>query len=261
MNFLLVTAASVAVLLFMHGITFAVGRRIGRYNVVDVTWGLGFVGVAVAAAVLGSGDLFRRLLLAALVAVWGLRLAWHMVQKSAGKGEDPRYEALMGGDFSVGRVLRKIFLIQAAATWFVSLPLQVSAVLGPTPTALLPVLIAGVIIWGIGVFFEAVGDYQLRRFKADPANKGAVMDRGLWAWTRHPNYFGDSAVWWGLWLASIAGWISLLTVLSPVLMTYFLVYATGARLLEKHMKDRPGFREYCSRTSFFIPRPPRLRIS
>jgi len=261
MNFLLVTAASVAALLFMHGITFAVGRRIGRYNVVDVTWGLGFVGVAVVAAVLGSGDLVRRLLLLGLVSVWGLRLAWHMVQKSAGKGEDPRYEALLGGDLSAGHVVRKIFLIQGAATWFVSLPIQVSAVLGPTPTPMVPVLIAGVVIWGIGVFFEAVGDYQLRQFKADPANKGAVMDRGLWAWTRHPNYFGDSAVWWGLWLASIAGWVSLLTVASPALMTYFLVYATGARLLEKHMEDRPGFREYCSRTSFFIPRPPRLRIS
>ena len=105
---------------------------------------------------------------------------------------------------------------------------------------MLPVLIAGVAIWGIGVFFEAVGDYQLRQFKADPANKGAVMDRGLWAWTRHPNYFGDSAVWWGLWLASIAGWVSLLTVASPALMTYFLVYATGARLLEKHMRTGRG---------------------
>jgi steroid 5-alpha reductase family enzyme len=261
MNFVLVTSASIAVLIFMHGVTFAIGRSIGRYNVVDVTWGLGFVGVGVVAAVLGSGDLFRRILLLVLVAVWGLRLAWHMVQKSAGKGEDPRYEALMRGDFSAGRVLRKIFLIQGAATWFVSLPLQVSAVLGPTPTVLLPVLIAGVAVWAIGVFFEAVGDLQLRRFKADPANKGAVMDRGLWAWTRHPNYFGDACVWWGLWLASIAGWISLLTVLSPVLMTYFLVYATGARLLERHMEDRPGFREYRSRTSFFIPKPPRSRIS
>jgi steroid 5-alpha reductase family enzyme len=111
------------------------------------------------------------------------------------------------------------------------------------------------------VFFEAVGDHQLHQFKADPTNRGTIMDRGLWAWTRHPNYFGDACVWWGLWLASIAGWISLLTVLSPVLMTYFLVYATGARLLEKHMMDRSGFREYCSRTSFFIPKPPRLRIS
>ena len=261
MNFLVVTAASIVVLLIMHGITFAIGRSIGRYNVVDVTWGLGFVGVAAVAAMLGSGDLFRRILLLALVAVWGLRLASHTVQKSAGKGEDPRYEALMRGDFSVGRVLRKIFLLQAAATCFVSLPLQVSATLGPTPMALLPVLIAGVALWGIGLFFEAVGDYQLKRFKADPANKGLVMDRGLWAWTRHPNYFGDACVWWGLWLGSIAGWVSLLTVMSPVLMTYFLVYATGARLLEKHMRDRPGFREYCSRTQFFIPRPPRSRIS
>ena len=105
--------------------------------------------------------------------------------------------------------------------------------------------------------FEAIGDHQLRRFKSDPANKGAIMDRGLWAWTRHPNYFGDSCVWWGLWLVSICGWVSLVTVLSPVLMTYFLVYATGARLAEKHMAGRPGFTEYCSRTSFFIPAPPR----
>jgi steroid 5-alpha reductase family enzyme len=261
MNFVLVTAASIAVLIFMHAITFAVGRSIGRYNVVDVTWGLGFVGVGAVAAVFGSGDLLRRLVLFVLVAVWGLRLAWHMIQKSAGKGEDPRYEALMRGDFSAAKVLRKIFGIQAAATWFVSLPLQVSATLGPTPTPLLPFFIAGVALWGVGVFFEAVGDHQLRVFKADPANKGTVMDRGLWAWTRHPNYFGDACVWWGLWLASIAGWVSLLTVLSPVLMTYFLVYATGARLLEKHMMDRPGFREYRSRTSFFIPKPPRSRIS
>jgi steroid 5-alpha reductase family enzyme len=261
MNFVVVAACSIAVLMVMHGITFAVGRSIGRYNVVDVTWGLGFVGVGTVAAVLGSGDLPRRILLFVLVAVWGLRLAWHMVKKSAGKGEDPRYGAMMRGDFSAGRVLRKIFLIQAAATWFVSLPLQVSAVAGPTPTVLLPVFVAGVALWGVGVFFEAVGDHQLRQFKADPANRGTIMDRGLWAWTRHPNYFGDACVWWGLWLASIAGWISVLTVLSPVLMTYFLVYATGARLLEKHMMDRSGFREYCSRTSFFIPKPPRLRIS
>src|SRR6185437_6790405 len=105
------------------------------------TWGLGFVGVAAVAAVLGDGDPLRRLLLLFLVAVWGLRLAWHMVQKSAGKGEDPRYERLLRGEFSTGTVLRKIFLIQAAAGWFVSLPLQLSAVLGPTPRALWPILI------------------------------------------------------------------------------------------------------------------------
>ena len=132
---------------------------------------------------------------------------------------------------------------------------------GPTPPALWPVLIAGVALWAVGVVFEAVGDHQLRRFKADPANKGVMMDRGLWAWTRHPNYFGDACVWWGLWLVTITGWLSLSTVFSPVLMTYFLVYATGARRTEKYMADRPGFSEYCSRTSFFVPRTAQIAIT
>jgi steroid 5-alpha reductase family enzyme len=259
MNFLTVTGASLAAVIVVFAITFLIGRRIGRYNVVDVAWGVGFVAVAAVAALVGTGDLTRRLLLLALVAVWGLRLAWHMYGKSVGKGEDPRYDALLHGDFSAGTVLRKIFLIQAAATWFISLPLQVSAAAGPTPTALLPVLGVGVAVWLLGVFFEAVGDHQLRVFKADPANKGVIMDRGLWSWTRHPNYFGDACVWWGLWLITVTGWPALATVLSPALMTYFLVYATGARLTEKYMADRPGFREYCDRTSFFIPRPAKTR--
>lgn len=261
MNFLVVTVAALALLIVVYGVSFLIGRGIGRYNVVDVTWGVSFVVVAAVAAVVGSGDLVRRLLLLALVAVWGLRLAWHMVGKSAGKGEDPRYDELLGGDHSAATVLRKIFLIQAGAAWFISLPLQLSATLGPTPRVLLPVLFAGVAVWLVGVLFEAVGDHQLRQFKADPSNRGVVMDRGLWAWTRHPNYFGDSAVWWGLWLITIAGWSSLATVLSPVLMTYFLVYATGARLTERVMADRPGFREYASRTSFFVPFPPRSSIT
>jgi steroid 5-alpha reductase family enzyme len=261
MNLVVVSAASLAILILVYGATFLIGRRIGRYNVVDVTWGASFVVVAMVAAAVGNGDLFRRLLLLVLVAIWGLRLAWHMVGKSAGNGEDPRYDKLLGGDYSAGNVIRKIFLIQAAMAWFISLPLQLSASLGPTPRALVPVLIAGAVVWAVGVLFEAVGDRQLRQFKADPANKGTIMDRGLWSWTRHPNYFGDSAVWWGLWLISIADALSVTTVLSPVAMTYFLVYATGARLTERIMADRPGFREYCARTSFFVPRPPRTRIS
>ncbi|WP_137148406.1 DUF1295 domain-containing protein [Mycolicibacterium sp. CR10] len=261
MSFLVVSVASLAILVVAHGITFLIGRRLGRYNVVDVTWGAGFVAVAAVCAAVGTGDLFRRLLLLALVAVWGLRLAWHMVGKSAGKGEDPRYRALLRDDFSAKNVIRRIFLVQAAAGWFISLPLQVSAVLGPTPAALLPVLVAGVAVWLLGVVFETVGDHQLRVFKADPSHQGVIMDRGLWAWTRHPNYFGDACVWWGLWLVSVAGWVSLATVGSPALMTYFIVYVTGGKLTEKQMADRPGFREYCSRTSFFIPTPPKSRLT
>jgi steroid 5-alpha reductase family enzyme len=260
MSFLVVSSAALMILIVTHGITFVVGRRIGRYNVVDVNWGVSFVVVAAVAAVLGDGDLLRRLLLLVLVAVWGLRLAWHMVTKSGGKGEDPRYDHLLKGDFSALNVLRKIFAMQTVAAWFISLPLQLSAVLGPTPLPLLPVLIAGVLLWLVGTSFEAIGDRQLREFKAAPARQGLIMDRGLWAWTRHPNYFGDAAVWWGLWLITISGLPSLSTVLSPTAMTYFLVYATGARPTERIMADRPGFREYCSRTSFFVPRPPRSRI-
>ncbi len=257
-GFGVVTVATLVWLVLLQGVTFLIGRRIGRFNVVDIIWGLGFVGVALIAALVGGGDGFRRWLLFVLVAIWGLRLTWHMYQKSAGKGEDPRYTEMLersGGDGTLV-VLRKIFVTQGAAQWFVSLPIQVSAVLGPTSGLAVVVLVAGIVLWLIGVVFEAVGDAQLRSFKADPANKGEIMDRGLWAWTRHPNYFGDSAVWWGIWLIAASVWPGVLTVLSPVIMTYFLVFATGARLLEKSMSKRPGYPEYQKRTSYFIPMPP-----
>ncbi|BBX90721.1 hypothetical protein MBOE_23700 [Mycolicibacterium boenickei] len=257
MNLFIVTVVSLAAIAVVHGATFVIGRALGRYNVVDVAWGIGFIVVAAVSAVLGSGDPGRRILLLVLITLWAGRLSWHMVVKSAGKGEDPRYRELLDGNYSAGHVLRKVFVIQGAATWFISLPVQLSSTLGPTPAVVRPVLVVGVLIWAVGLAFEAVGDHQLRRFKTDPSHHGAIMDRGLWSWTRHPNYFGDSCVWWGLWLVTICTWQSLMTVLSPVLMTYFLVYATGARLTEKHMAGRPGFDEYCSRTSFFIPIPPR----
>jgi steroid 5-alpha reductase family enzyme len=263
-NLLQVSGASVLALAVVHSVTFAIGRRIGRYNVVDVAWGVGFVAIAAVAAALGHGDPTRRWLLLALVAIWGVRLSWHIQRKTAGKGEDPRYAALLrdatpavGAPPACGVIIRKVFALQAFITWFVSFPLQLSAVTGLTPKPLIAVTVLGVAVWLVGVFFEAVGDWQLRVFKSDPANRGVVMDRGLWAWTRHPNYFGDATVWWGLWLITITGWWSLATVGSPLLMTYFLVQVTGARLTEKLMAGRPGFDEYRQRTAFFFPRPPR----
>ncbi|ADG96513.1 protein of unknown function DUF1295 [Segniliparus rotundus DSM 44985] len=258
-NFAAVAAATAAVLAAVQAAAFAVGRKIGRYNVVDVAWGLGFALAAAVAAAVGQGDLPRRVLFAALIALWGLRLSWHMHRKSAGRGEDPRYEALLErkGGASTWNIIVQVFVIQGLAQWFVSLPVQLSAVLGPTPRAFFPALVAGVGLYTAGVLFEAVGDWQLRAFKSNPDNRGRIMDVGLWRWTRHPNYFGDSCVWWGLWLCSLACPASLATVLSPALMTYFLVHATGARLLERHMADRPGYREYQQRTSFFVPWPPR----
>ena len=255
-NFVAVTGFSLLALALLMVATAVEGHRQGRVSVVDTTWGLGFVLVASVAAVVGDGAGWRRLALLVIVAVWGLRLAWHLHQRNSGKGEDPRYAAMLekeqGNPTLVA--IRKVYGIQGLSVWFVSLPIQVSAAAGGGAA---PVAVVGVVLWLLGVSFESLGDKQLKDFKADPANKGAVMDRGLWSWTRHPNYFGDSCVWWGIWLVAASAWPGVLTVLSPVAMTYFLVFATGARLLERHMAERPGYADYQRRTSYFLPRPPR----
>ncbi len=260
-NLLAVCGVSALALAVLHAVTFAVGKRIGRYNVVDVTWGLGFVAVALVAATLGHGAPSRRWLLLALVTVWGLRLSWYIHRKTVGRGEDPRYAALLRGGATPAQVLTKVSIPQGIIGWFISFPLQLSAVTGPTPGRLVGVSILGIALWAVGLGFEAVGDWQLSSFKSNPANRGRLMDRGLWAWTRHPNYFGDATLWWGLWLITITGWPALTTVGSPLLMTYFLVIRSGARLTEKIMAGRPGFAEYQARTAFFVPRPPRSEPS
>jgi steroid 5-alpha reductase family enzyme len=246
--------------------TWLVAVRIGRHAVVDVVWGAGFAVVAGAAALLarahGVGDGGRALLVVALTAVWGLRLAVHIARRNHGKGEDPRYadiQARATGSPAL-HMYRRVYLTQAAAMWFVSLPVQ-AAVHQDGPLwsgASLVVTVVGIAVWAVGLFFEAVGDWQLERFKADPANAGVVNDRGLWRYTRHPNYFGDACVWWGLFLVAADQWPGVLTVLSPVLMTYFLVAGTGKPLLERQLsKSRPGYADYVRRTSGFFPLPPR----
>ena len=269
-NFAVVALASaLAVAALMVGTAY-LARRVGKVSIVDVTWGLAFVAISWVALALGTGDLARRVLLAILVTIWGARLAWHIGRRGHGAPEDPRYVALLadapGGDIHRYAVLR-VFVPQGAIAWFVGLPVQVSAsVTGGDVTGGtgwlggLGVLgWLGVAVWIVGFAFEAVGDAQLRRFKADPANRGRVMDQGLWAWTRHPNYFGDAMVSWGLWLVAAGHWPGVLTVLSPALMTVLLVRVSGAKLLEKAMGARPGYADYISRTSSFLPRPPRRR--
>ncbi len=253
---ILVLGVSLAVTAAAMTVTALVARRVGRISVVDVTWGIGLTLVALVALLVGDGDVWRRWLLAVLVALWGGRLAWHIVKRQrAHPEEDPRYAAMLGdGGFALA--VRKVFVVQAVAIWFVSLPLQVA---GFSSVWCLPLVGAGVALWVVGLVFESVGDAQLAAYKRDP-DRGPVLDRGLWAWTRHPNYFGDACVWWGLWLAGAlaSGWLpGLLTVAAPIAMTYFLVFATGARLLERTMMQRPGYREYAARTSMFFPLPPR----
>ena len=264
-DLLTVSAASFVVAALAMVITAVVARRIDRVSVVDVTWGIGLsvISVVCAALVTGSGDGWLSWLLVVLVSVWGCRLSWHIWRRSRGHGEDPRYAELLSphtpaDDRSAwfAAAVRKVFLIQGVALWFVSWPLQAAAV---EPVQAVALVWVGVAIWAVGFVFETVGDAQLAAYKADP-DRGPVMDRGLWAWTRHPNYFGDACVWWGLWLAGAAstGWLpAVLTVPAPIAMSYFLAYATGARPLERTMMKRSGYPEYAARTSMFFPLPPR----
>ncbi|WP_306319088.1 MULTISPECIES: DUF1295 domain-containing protein [unclassified Streptomyces] len=240
-------------------VTFAVAVRKGLHRIVDVAWGLGFSAVAVVtlAASAGTGDPARRALVTVLTVAWGLRLAGHIARRGRGHGEDPRYERMLAkapGNRNL-YALRMVYLLQGALVWLVSLPVQAAQYV-PGPMG--AVAWAGAALWVVGVFFEAVGDAQLDRFKADPANKGRIMDRGLWSLTRHPNYFGDFCVWWGLFLITCDSLAAAsVSVVSPLVMTLLLTKGSGQRLLERHMAGRPGYAEYAARTSGFFPLPPR----
>ena len=237
------------------GVTMVVSLRVGRVAVVDVAWGLMFVGVAIAVAI-WSPDWHS---LAA-------RRPRHRLGRPAGVAhlqalarprEDPRYAELLGdGGFSLA--VRKVFLVQGFAAFVISLPIMVA---GAYDVRWAWLVALGAVVWLVGLVFESVGDAQLAAYKALPKDtKPPVMDRGLWRYTRHPNYFGDACVWWGIWLAGAlaTGWLpGLLTVVAPIAMTYFLAFATGARLLERTMMKRPGYPEYAARTSMFVPLPPR----
>jgi steroid 5-alpha reductase family enzyme len=262
-----VAGLAFAVVALAQIVTAVIARRVGRVSVVDVTWGLGFVAVALVGAVFGDGTAWRRTLVLVLVGAWGLRLAWHISRKHAGSSrptaEDPRYAELLGGrgvnDGGFAVAVRKVFLIQGLAMLVVSLPVLAAMTL----QVRWPWLVAaGVVVWVVGVFFEVVGDAQLAAYKKQ-SPRPPVLDTGLWAWTRHPNYFGDACGWWGLWLAGgvASGWeAALVTVIGPLAMTYFLAFATGARLLEQTMMRRPGYAEYAARTPMFVPRPPRRTV-
>jgi steroid 5-alpha reductase family enzyme len=229
---------------------------------IDVAWGLGFVLIGWVCFAVGHGSHDRRLLLAVLVTVWGLRLAAHIGRRNAGKGEDRRYAALRerdGNRFLVTSFYR-VFLVQAVAMWIISLPLQAGGSIGGSRG--IGVLdVVGIAVWAAGFGFESIGDLQLDRFKADPASRGKVMDKGLWRYTRHPNYFGDATMWWGLGLIALgAGVGALWGLLGAGLDTFTLTRVSGKPMLERDIEQRrPGYRDYIERTSGFVPLPPRRR--
>ena len=229
-------------------------------SVVDIFWGLGFVVTAAFYFALTDGFIARKIILMVLVAIWGLRLSGYILWRNWGKPEDFRYQkwrAEAGASFW-WRSFFKVFLTQGALMWIISAPL-LAAQYGVSPARLIWLDYLGILVWAIGFTFEAGGDFQLARFKANPANKGKVMDRGVWRYTRHPNYFGDSAQWWGYYLIALAagGWW---TIFSPILMTMLLLRVSGMALLEKTLKDtKPQYKDYIERTSSFFPLPPKKK--
>lgn len=236
-----------------------VSLAIKNASIVDIFWGAGFAVIAIVTFALADGYAPRKLLITSLAVIWGSRLAIHIGWRNHGKGEDFRYQAMRkrsGGSFALVS-LYTVFALQGVLMWVISLPLQF-AQLWREPARLVWLDFLGAALWLIGLSFEAIGDWQLARFKADASNKGKVMDRGLWAYTRHPNYFGDALLWWGFFLIALANPASWWTVISPVLMTTLLMKVSGVALLEKTLvKTRPEYRGYVQRTSAFFPLPPK----
>lgn len=239
---------------------FVVSLLFKRNDVADVAWGLGFVLMAWTSFFLSSGLDIRGLLVCVLVSIWGLRLALHIYNRNKGKAEDYRYLAWRRewGNWFYLRSYLQVYLLQGFFLFLIVLPvLLINASTGPVLSALDAV---GVAVWLVGFYFESVGDAQLARFIKNPENKGKLMQSGLWAYTRHPNYFGEATQWWGIWLIALSvpnGWMG---VIGPITITFLLLKVSGIPLLEKKMAENPAFAEYKRRVSIFLPLPPK-RIS
>ena len=251
--FAALAACAILVAAYMTGwFAFALIRK--DNSIADIAWGLGFVLVAIV-TFLRRGSLFVPLLVTTLVVVWGLRLALHILLRNRKRGEDPRYAEWrrMWGRSFVWRSYLQVFLLQGFFLLVISSPVILVNSDRTYPYEHAGLVLAGLLVWCVGFFFEAVGDAQLARFKKDPGNKGKIMDRGLWRYTRHPNYFGESLMWWGIFLVGLEvphGWV---TVVSPVLITFLLVRVSGIPLLEKRYAGNPAFQAYARRTSAFVP--------
>jgi steroid 5-alpha reductase family enzyme len=256
LDILLINLLTVLALMFLGWL---ISVKKDNVTLVDSLWGLGFVAIAWMTVWLTPDKGPRQAWMAVLVTLWGLRLSLHLSWRNWGQGEDPRYgqwRKASGERFWIVS-LYKVFLLQAIFLWLIALSLQVGQ-MSPTPPRLTAFDYGGIALWTVGFLFESAADWQLLRFKANPANKGQVMDRGLWAYSRHPNYFGEVLVWWGLFLMTLATPNSAWTIVSPLIITTVLLKMTGIPLTEEAIaRTRPGYTDYVRRTNAFIPGWPR----
>lgn len=254
-----VLLTNLAVIATVLVVLWCLSLKLRNASIVDIFWGCGFVLIAWV-SLSASGRLSSKpLILTILVSVWGLRLAGYLAWRNIGKPEDYRYAAMRerhGKRFPVVSLFT-VFGIQGLLMWIIALPLQVGI---SQSQDWHPLTAIGVILWIAGLLFEAVGDYQLASFKADAANDGRVMNRGLWRYTRHPNYFGDFLVWWGFYMVAIESDSWWWTIIGPLVMSFLLIRVSGVRLLESSLRKRVGgYEEYVRDTSAFFPLPPKRK--
>lgn len=247
-----------AAIVALFTVLWIVSLLVRNSSIVDMWWGPGILLIGLTYFLTANGAHSRGRMVVSLLALWAIRLAWHIGARNIGHGEDFRYAKWRrerGASWWWFSYF-KVFVLQSVIAWVISMPLYY-AIAPATPARFTVFDFAGTIVFAIGFLFEALGDEQLRRFKADPANTGQVMDRGLWRYTRHPNYFGEALLWWGfgLFALSTGGYPGLI---GPAIMTWLLIRVSGVSLLEQTLKTtKPGYAEYIGRTSAFLPLPPR----
>ena len=249
---------TLALILFIYMSSwFIVSLLKKRNDVADIAWGLGFVIMTWSSFFLSTASGWRAFLVATLVSVWGLRLAWHIHKRNKNKTEDYRYLAWRKewGKYFYLRSYLQVYLLQGFLLFLIVLPVLI---INKNSSANLGWLdLVGLAIWFLGFYFEAVGDAQLAKFIQNPDNKGKLMQSGLWAYTRHPNYFGEVTQWWGIWLIALSVPNTLFAIISPITITFLILKVSGIPLLEKKMDENPEFESYKKRVSMFIPLPRR----
>lgn len=252
---MLTAALTIAIIMVT---TWLISVAVKNASIVDIVWGAGFAITSWVLAATLDGNSGRQTLLAVMVGLWGSRLALYLAKRNIGHGEDWRYVAMRkkAGKKFVWSSLVTVFGLQGVLMWIVSLPVQFGN--GDDTPGIGPVAVIGVMVWLVGFLFEVVGDMQLSRFKKNPDNAGKILDTGLWSLTRHPNYFGDALLWWGIGIVGAETGSGVIGFVGPVVMTFFLMRVSGVPMLERSMsKRKPGHAEYVARTSSFFPRPPK----